>query len=213
MLRVGLTGGIACGKSRVLRRFQAAGCHVLDLDDVSRQVMAADGTAFSAIVEHFGRAILAANGSIDRTALGRLAFSNPEARASLNALVHPRIREVEEAFASRFATEPGAVVVTDGALLVETGLHARYDRLVVVYCSAEEQLRRLQVRDGLNEADARARIAVQMPQDEKRAYGHYTVSTSGTPEETDQRADALAAELRRLALTAESAGAGIEPPH
>lgn len=212
MLRIGLTGGIACGKSRVLRRLEAAGCHVLDLDDVSREVMAPNGRAYPDVVAAFGGAILAADGGIDRAALGRLVFSDPQARARLNALVHPRIVAIEEAFAGRFVAEAGAVVVTDGALLIEGGLHARYDRLVVVYCTPEEQLQRLQARDGLSQADARARIAAQMSQDEKRAYGHYTISTSGTPEETDQLADGLAAELRQLALTAGSRTSEVKPP-
>ena len=200
MLRVGLTGGIACGKSHVLRRLAAAGCHVLDLDRVSRAVMAPGGGAYADVVAAFGPGILAADGSIDRAALGQRVFADGEARERLNALVHPRIRALEAEFSGRHATQPGAVVVVDGALLVEVGLHLRFDRLVVVHCSAEEQLARLVARDRLAEAEARARVAAQMSQEEKRAFAHFAVSSSGAPAGTDQRADELAVRLRELSL-------------
>lgn len=201
MLRAGLTGGIACGKSHVLRRLAAAGCHVLDLDRASREVMAPGGAAYADVVAAFGAGILAPDGGIDRAALGRLVFADGEARARLNALVHPRIREAEAAFSSRHAGRPGAVVVVDGALLVEVGMHLRFDRLVAVHCSPAEQLARLKARDRLDEAAARARVAAQMSQDEKRAFAHFAVSTSGTPAGTDQRADELAVALRRLSVS------------
>ncbi len=200
MLRAGLTGGIACGKSHVLRRLAAAGCHVLDLDRVSREVMAPGGAAYADVVAAFGAGILAPDGVIDRAALGRLVFADGAARARLNALVHPRIREAEAAFSARHAGRPGAVVVIDGALLVEVGLHLRFDRLVAVHCTPAEQLARLKARDRLDDAAARARVAAQMSQDEKRGFAHFAISTSGTPAGTDQRADELAVVLRRLSV-------------
>lgn len=200
MLSVGLTGGIACGKSHVLRRLAAAGCHVLDLDRVSREVMAPGGPAYAGVVAAFGPAILAADGSIDRAALGQRVFADGEARERLNALVHPGIRALEADFTGRHASRPGAVVVIDGALLVEVGLHLRFDRLAVVHCTAEEQLARLVARDGLDEAAARARVAAQMSQGEKRAFAHFAVSSSGSPAGTDDRADELAVRLRELSL-------------
>lgn len=199
MLHVGLTGGIASGKSHVLRRFRAAGSYVLDLDQVSREVMAPGGTAYADVVAAFGKQLLAPDGSIDRARLGQRVFDEADARARLNALVHPRIREAEQAFARRHAGERDAVAVTDGALIVEVGMHLRFDRLVVVHCSPEEQLERLKARDGLSEDAARARLASQMPAREKLAFAHFAISSSGPTVETDRRADAVMAELQRLA--------------
>jgi len=199
MLRVGLTGGIASGKSHVLRRFRLAGCYVLDLDQVSREVMAPGGSAYADVVAAFGKQLLAPDGTIDRARLGRRVFDEADARARLNALVHPRIRQAEQAFAQRHAAEREALTVTDGALLVEVGMHLRFDRLIVVHCSAEEQQQRLQARDGLSEDAARARLASQMPAHEKLCFAQFAISSSGPPAETDRRADVVIAELRLLA--------------
>lgn len=210
MLRVGLTGGIACGKSHVLRRLAAAGCHVLDLDRVSREVMAPGGAAYADVVAAFGAGILAPDGSIDRAVLGQRVFADGESRERLNALVHPRIRALEADFSARHAGQAGAVAVVDGALLVEVGLHLRFDRLVVAHCTDAEQLARLRARDRLDDAAARARVAAQMAQDEKLSFAHFAVSTSGAPAGTEERADDLAVRLRRLSLE-RPAPAPVEP--
>lgn len=199
MLRVGLTGGIASGKSRVLRRLEAAGFHTIDLDQVAHEMMAPGGPAYADVVSAFGASILAADSTIDRRRLGELVFADAEARARLNRIVHPRVRAAE---ASRIAEIEGverAVFVTDAALLVESGVHLRFDRLVVVHCPADEQRRRLMARDRLDQAAAQARIDAQMPLDEKPRYGHLTVDSSGTPEDTDRQADEVAKTLRGLA--------------
>jgi dephospho-CoA kinase len=199
VLRVALTGGIACGKSRVLRRLAAAGFDVLDLDAVAREVTAPGGAAYEEVVRAFGPGILAKDGAVDRKALAAIVFADASARARLNAIVHPRIREEEARRLAERAGEPEAVSVTDAALLVETGQHLRFDRLVVVHCAPAEQLRRLMARDGIDEGAARARIAAQMPVEEKRRFAHLEVDATGTLEETDRAADAVAAELLRLA--------------
>ena len=199
MLRVGLTGGIACGKSHVLRRLAQLGLHTLDLDATSRQVLTPGNPAHAEVMDAFGPAILGPDGHIDRKALADLVFADPPARAHLNAIVHPRVREEESRWARRHAAEPGAVLVTDAALLVEAGAHLRFDRLVVVHCASEEQLRRLMERDRLPAEAARARIDAQMPVAEKRRYAHHEIETTGPVEETDRAADHLAQELRREA--------------
>jgi dephospho-CoA kinase len=199
VLRVGLTGGIASGKSHVLGRLREAGCHTLDLDAVAHEVMGPGGPAYEPVVETFGREVLDASGRIDRKRLGARVFADPAARARLNALVHPRVRDEEARRVARVGSAPGAVFVTDAALLVEAGLHLRFDRLVVVHCNEEEQLRRLTRRDGLGVEAARARILAQMPVAEKRGFAHLTVDTSGLPEDTDRAAAALAEALRVLA--------------
>ncbi len=197
MLKVGLTGGIASGKSHVLRRFAQAGFQTLDLDAVARDVMAPGGTAYADIARAFGDRILAADGAIDRKALGAHVFADPSARRRLEALVHPRIREAEARYLTSGA--PDSVAVVDAALLVESGQHLRFARLVVVFCEPREQLRRLLARDGLTEADARARLDAQMPPEEKKRFGHFVVDNSGAPAETDAQVDAVIAALRSLA--------------
>ncbi len=199
MLRVGLTGGIASGKSRVTQALASAGFFTLDLDRVAHEMMAPGAAAHAAVVDAFGPGIRAADGSIDRRRLGPLVFADPAARARLDALVHPVVRDEEGRRLERAAAEGFAVAVSDAALLVESGGHLRYDRLVVAWCPPDEQRRRLRARDGLDLAAAQARLDAQMPVDEKRRFGHLEVSTLGSLEETQGRAGVLADALTRLA--------------
>ncbi len=200
-LRIGLTGGIACGKSQVLSRLAKAGFHTLDLDRVAHEVMAPGGAAHEEVVAAFGPGILDPIGAIDRQALGALVFRDEGARHLLNRIVHPRVWDEESKFVARWSDEAESVVVTDAALLVESGLHLRFDRLVVVHCPPEVQIRRLMER-GLDEDAARARLGAQMPTFEKRRYGHFEVTTTGALEETWAAADALAREIQALARRA-----------
>lgn len=204
MLRVGLTGGIASGKSHVLRRLAEAGFLTLDLDAVARDVMALGGTAYDAIVGAFGPRILAADGSIDRKALGEQVFADAAARRRLEALVHPRIREAEGRYLS--SGDPRSVAVVDAALLVESGQHLRFARLVVVFCAPAEQLRRLMARDGLSEAAARARLDAQMPAADKKRFGHFVVDNSGDRAATDAQVGDVIAALRSLAAVSAPRG-------
>jgi dephospho-CoA kinase len=200
VIRVGLTGGIACGKSYARARLEAAGFRTLDLDAVAHAVMAPGGAAHADVLAAFGARILGPSGVIDRRILGPLVFADPAARRRLDAIVHPRVRDEEARRMDAFAAAGAPCAVTDAALLVETGQHARFDRLVVVHCPPEEQVRRLQARDGLDAAAARARIAAQMPIGEKRAFGHFQVDTSGSFDATDAALDAVAARLRGLRI-------------
>ncbi|HET6900224.1 MAG TPA: dephospho-CoA kinase [Vicinamibacteria bacterium] len=199
MLRVGLTGGIACGKSRVRRHLAAAGIGTLDLDAVAHEMIAPGGPAYEDVVTAFGRSILAADGTVDRKVLGARVFGDAAARAELNALVHPRVRDEEARRAAAYRASGGRVFVTDAALLVEAGFHLRFDRLVVVDCEGGEQLRRLVARDRIEEAAARARIAAQMPAAEKRRFAHIVLDASGSLEATDVEARRLAERLLALA--------------
>ena len=199
MLRVGLTGGIACGKSRVRRHLAAAGFGTLDLDGVAHEMIAPGGPAYDDVVAAFGRGILAADGTVDRKALGSRVFVDAAARAELNALVHPRVRDEEARRAAAHEAAGGRVFVTDAALLVEAGFHLRFDRLVVVDCEGGEQLRRLVARDRIEEQAARARIAAQMPAAEKRRFAHIVFDASGSLEATDAAAQRLAGDLATLA--------------
>jgi dephospho-CoA kinase len=199
VLRVGLTGGIACGKSLVLRRLAARGIATLDLDAVAHALMAPGGVSYEEVVRSFGPKILAPDGTIDRRALGAAVFASPEARARLDSLVHPRVREEEARRAAGLDAEGCPLLVSDAALLIEAGAHLRFDRLAVVHCPPEEQERRLVARDGLTGAAARARIGAQMPVAEKRRFGHFVIDTSGTVAETEAASDRLAAELVAVA--------------
>jgi dephospho-CoA kinase len=198
VLRVGLTGGIGCGKSHVLRRLAARGFETLDLDVTAREITAPGSPALAEIVAEFGERVLGPGGALDRPALAAIVFADTRARARLNAIVHPRVRAAEARWAGA-AGRGAAVLVTDAALLVEAGAHLRFDRLVVVHCDPGTQLARLRARDGLGEEAALARIAAQMPLAEKRAFAHFEVDTSGSVEETDRASDGLAEELRSLA--------------
>lgn len=195
MLTVGLTGGIASGKSHVLRRFAAAGLKTIDLDQVSRVVMAPDGAAYASVVARFGRGILAPDGSIDRGVLGKMVFADAGARRSLESIVHPLVRAAE---GTLLAAAGGGIAAVDAALLVETGAHLRFDRLVVVYCDPDEQLCRLMARDGISHVAARARIDAQMAADEKRGFAHFVIDASDAVADTDARADAVISSLRAL---------------
>jgi dephospho-CoA kinase len=196
-LRVGLTGGIACGKSVVRHRLQRAGLVTLDLDEVARDVMAPGGSAYAPIVDAFGAGILAADETIDRARLGGLVFSNEEERRRLEAIVHPLVREVERRY-ERSIPE-GEILVVDAALLVETGGHPRFDRLIVVHCDESTQMARLRRRDGLGEEAARRRIEAQMRGETKRGFAHFVIDSGGSLEGTERAADSLGAELRELA--------------
>ena len=203
MLRIGLTGGIACGKSQVLRRLALRGLAVLDLDVVAHRVTAPGGAAYGEIVAAFGPTVVAPDGSLDRRALGAIVFADPAARARLETLVHPHVRSEERRLAGLLEAQGHALAVSEGALLVEAGAHLRFDRLLVVHCPAQEQLRRLMSRDGLAEAAARERLAAQMPVEEKRRYAHLLVDSTGTLAQTEAQADRAADELLALAARPE----------
>src|SRR5687767_5013435 len=170
--------------------------------------MAPGQDAHAEVVAAFGPEILAADGSIDRRILGPRVFADPAARARLDAIVHPRVRAAE----ARLMSEGGTarVAVTDAALLVESGMHLRFDRLVVVHCDPGTQVARLMARDGLDEEAARSRLRAQMPAADKRRFAHLEIDSSGALEQTDARADAVAAELSRVAAVDPPPAASLE---
>jgi dephospho-CoA kinase len=185
ILRAGLTGGIASGKSTVARHFGELGACVVDADELARQVSAPGGSAHDRIVARFGREILRDDGAIDRERLARRVFTDRVTREALNAIVHPEVRAEASRQIARCAEERTArVAVFDAALLVETGYYRELDRLVVLRCSAETQRRRLERRDRFCAEDAAARIAAQAPLDQKLAVADYVIDTDGDLELT-----------------------------
>ena len=191
MLRVGLTGGIGSGKSTVSRRLARLGAVVLDADRIAREVVEPGTPGLAALVAEFGPQILAADGTLDRAALGAQVFPEPAALARLNAIVHPLIggRTVElTADAERAQV---GVLVHDVPLLVEGGLHGSYDVVVVVDAAPEVQLDRLTRLRGMTEAEARDRMARQATRADRLAVADVVLANEGTPRELERQVDAL----------------------
>ncbi|MBN2369445.1 MAG: dephospho-CoA kinase [Vicinamibacteria bacterium] len=204
MLRVGLTGGIACGKSRVLERLGRAGCHSIDLDEVSHAVMASGGSAHAEVVATFGDSIVGPDGGVDRRALAAIVFSDESARLRLNAIVHPHVRAEEERRVDGASVVRDAVIVTDGALLIEGGAHLRYDRLIVVHCAPEIQIDRLMRREGMDRGRALDRVAAQMSQEEKRRFASFEVETTGNCALADRRIEKMVERLFEISAARRS---------
>jgi dephospho-CoA kinase len=200
MLRVGLTGSIATGKSFVSGVLAGLGCRVVDADEVARRVVEPGTQGLRAVVEEFGAEVLGDDGRLDRARLGALVFGDARRRERLNAILHPLIIAEQDALLRRWEEEdPRGVGVVDAALMIESGGYRRFDKLVVVHCRPELQLERLMRRNRLSREEAERRIAAQMPQEEKLRYADFTVDTSGSFEETRARTEEVYEALRRIA--------------
>lgn len=200
MLRVGLTGGIATGKSTVSRLFVECGARLIDADVLAREAVAPEMPACREIAAAFGKDMLRADGSVDRERLGAAVFPDPARRARLEAIIHPHVFAEEERLCRTITAEdPHAVVIFDAALLIETGAHRRKDRLIVVTVDEPTQLRRLMDRNKLTEADARTRIRSQAPLAEKTAVADYVIDGTLPVEQLSKEVQRIYAELTRLA--------------
>ena len=200
MLRVGLTGSIAVGKSFVSAVLAELGCHVLDADRTAREVVEAGTPGLLAVAEAFGNQVLRPDGSLDRARLGAIIFADEDKRALLNSLLHPYIIAAQDEQLRRWGSEdPHGIGVVDAALMIESGGYRRFDKLIVVHCRPEVQLERLMVRNGLSRAEAAQRIAAQMPQEEKKRYADFLIDTSEGFEPTRQRVVEVYEALRVLA--------------
>jgi dephospho-CoA kinase len=200
MLTVGLTGGIATGKSYILETLGSLGCATIDADIVARQVVEPGKPAYQDIVNRFGREVLAEDGALDRARLGAIVFADRSQRETLNAIVHPRVFEAQaEWLAETAARDPHAIAIVDAALMIETGSYRRFEKLIVVFCSPELQLERLMSRNRLSRSEAEARIAAQSSTEEKLKYADYSIDTSMGFEDTRPQVERVYAELRRLA--------------
>jgi len=181
----GLTGGIASGKSTVAAMLAAAGARIVDADKIAREVVRKGRPAYHEIVHHFGPTILDPEGQIDREALGAIVFNDQNAKQALNAIVHPRVREVMQTHIQAHAREhPEDPVILDVPLLIESGWHELLPVVILVYVPEAVQQARLMARDGWGAADAMARIRAQMPIDAKRAYADFIIDNAGTREAT-----------------------------
>jgi dephospho-CoA kinase len=195
-LLVGLTGGIATGKSTVSAMFAHLGAKIVDADLLAREVVMPGQPALAEIVEEFGPGVLAADGQLDRKRLGAIVFADPERRKRLEAITHPAIGARQQRILSVYDEEAfEGIVLWDAAVLIESGGHKRMDRLVVVFADFDTELRRLMSRDGMSEAEARGRIAAQMPVEDKAKLADYVIDNSGTRAETERQVRDVQAKL------------------
>ncbi len=194
MVRVALTGGIATGKSHVLRGLAARGVPTIDADRLAHEGLAPGAAGAAAVAARFGPSVLDGDGNIDRRALASIVFHDPLARRDLEAIIHPA---VYDAIGRWFAAEPDETpfAVADIPLLYETSHEGDVDVVIVAACPPDEQLRRVMSRDRLSEADARARLASQWPIDEKVRRADHVIFTTGTFAETERRIEEVIATL------------------
>jgi len=199
MYLIGLTGGIASGKSVVAARLAERGAVVVDADKLAREVVEPGTPALAAIADRFGADVISADGSLNRPALGAIIFTDPEARLALNAITHPAVwKRARELFAEAESADPDAVVVYDVPLLAEAAADRpiTFDLVVVVDASAETRLKRLVELRGLSEDEARHRISSQASDAERLALADVVVDSDGSLAETLAQADALYARVR-----------------
>ena len=197
MLRLGLTGGIASGKSAVAAMLREMGFAVLDADSLAHKLIEPGQPAYEEVLQEFGESVIAPGGRVDRAKLSAIVFNDRAKLDRLNAVVHPRVAEVifSQFEAWRRAGVRDAVFV-EAALIIESGIHKKLDGLVVAWCTPDQQLGRLATR-GLSETEARRRIAAQIPVQEKLLLATEKIDCSGSLEETRRQVEALAAKLRR----------------
>ena len=200
VLRVGLTGGSATGKSTVAAIFAELGATIIDADAIAGELLQTGTGAFRKTVDHFGESILMPDGRIDRVRLASLIFSDPQRRKTLEAILHPLIHEEEERQVERLGKLPGPqIAVTDAALLVETGAYRRYDRLVVTSCREETQFRRLIEDRRLNPDEAKQRIRSQLPSRDKVRVADHHLDTDLPLEETRRQVRRLFFDWKKVA--------------
>lgn len=198
MLVVGLTGGIASGKTTVSAIFADAGATIIDADRLSRQAVEKGRPAYQRIVRQFGKQVLRPDGELDRKMLGHIIFRNPTQKKLLNSIVHPPVRRAtDRQLAQIAARNPNALVVLDVPLLFETRMHADLDEVIVVYVPEQIQLQRLMARDHIPRVEAQARIRSQMPLEEKKALATIVIDNSGSRADTRRQALAIYANLKK----------------
>ena len=197
MLRVGLTGGLATGKSFVGAVLEELGCRVLKADELGHAVLEPDGEAYAPVVESFGREILDDAGRIERKRLAAIVFNDTGKLQLLNSFVHPAVVEREEAWMQQVEdADPSAIVVVEAAILIETGSYRRFHKLVLALCSEAQQIERAMARDGTPRELVIERLRRQMPLEEKRKFADYVIDTSGTTDDTIEQVRRLHENLR-----------------
>lgn len=199
MLKVGLTGSIAVGKTYVCEVFRELGAFVIDADLTAREVVAPETKGWRLIIESFGSNILLPNNEIDRAKLGAIVFADAEKRQLLNSIVHPLVIENQDDWLMNIERENlASIAMIDAALMIESGSYKRFDKLIVVWCEAETQIERLMARNNLNRESAIQRIEAQMPQEEKKRYADFTIDTTNGFEATRRQTTEIFEQLKVL---------------
>jgi dephospho-CoA kinase len=199
MLRVGLTGGLASGKSFVGHALAELGCHLIEADELGHQVLMPGAEAYDAVVNEFGEEILDEDRYIIRRKLGALVWDRPEQLAKLNRIVHPAVIAREEGIIAKIAqADPAAIVVVESAILVETGSYRRFDRLIVAVCTVEQQVERAMKRGAYSKEEVLARLNRQLPLEDKVRVADYVIDTSGAKEHTLEQVKSVYESLRSL---------------
>ena len=200
MLKVGLTGGYATGKTFVARELERLSCHLIYADELGHQVLLPEGEAYSPTVAAFGRGILEPDGRIDRKKLAAVVFPSAELLDKLSGFVHPAVFRLEQQLLTAIGEkDPHAIAVIEAAILIETERYKAFDRLIVTVCDADTQIARAMKRDHLTREEASARLGQQLPNEEKVRHAHYVVDTSGSKEQTLRRVAQIYRELKQLA--------------
>jgi dephospho-CoA kinase len=199
MLIAGLTGGLGCGKSFVAEAFRELGAHIIEADELGRDVMKPGGGAYHNIVQIFGRDIVDDAGNLNRHTLAQRVFTDPAALSKLNNIVHPAVRaRARQRFEQIRREDPEAVVIYAAAILVESGAHREVAKIIVVDCSKERQFERAMLRPGAVQTDVLARIATQLPSAARLRYADYIINTNSTKEETLRQTKEVYDELRKI---------------
>jgi dephospho-CoA kinase len=200
MLRVGLTGGYATGKSFVAAEFERLGCKLIYADKLGHEVLLPNGEGHAPAVALFGGRILGEEGEIDRKKVSEIVFTRPDLLKKLTEIVHPAVYRLESQLISAYMREnPQAIIITEAAILIETGRYKTFDRLVVTVCSEETQINRGMKRDHLTSEEIVGRLKQQMPASEKPRYAHYVVNTDQAKTETVAQVQHIFEELKILA--------------
>jgi dephospho-CoA kinase len=202
LLRVGLTGGVACGKTTVAEIMRHRGAHVVFADDIAHQLMRPGEPVYDAVVQHFGSEVVATNGEIDRKKLADAAFSSGRVN-ELNGIVHPAVISRQESWMEEVRTrDPQGIAVVEAALLLETGISKRFDKLVVVICPRQQKVERFAQRQNLDltaaEREVTRRTAAQLPDEEKVRAADYVIENTGSLGELERKVDGLMADLRAV---------------
>jgi dephospho-CoA kinase len=207
MLIVGLTGGVASGKTAVSQVLKEEGAYIIDADQIARELVQPHKPAWNELIRAFGKEILQEDGSIHRKKLAEKVFADPEQRKLLNQILHPRIKEEMDRRTKEIGQrDPEAIVVIDAPLIVELGDHREMDKLIVVTTTQTQQIERLKDRDGAKPEEALRIVSSQMPLEEKVNLADFVIRNEGSLEETKNRAREVFKELRKVVLQTKKRG-------
>jgi len=199
MLKVGLTGGLASGKSFVGQALVEMGCHLIQADELGHQVLRSTGEAYEPVLREFGRQLLGEDGEIDRQRLAAEVFGEPDRLDALNRIVHPLVFQHQQEWLDEVArTDPHGIAVVEAAIMIETGSYKRFDKIVLVVVDEEQQIERAMRRDGATLEQVMARLSRQMPLEEKKKFADIIIDTSGSKSETLRQTRELYESLRRI---------------